>query len=118
LGLVTAWVRVTFWYILCFLHDNVVHLMLSNDFSRGGFDWTCSILYMAALLYSGSWTATQIWEQVLPHFKLNSRHERLKFLALVLGLATLFRQRDGGAVFWATNALTLLALATTALTLK
>lgn len=118
LGLVTAWVRVTFWYILCFLHDNVVHLMLGNDFSRGGFDWTCAILYMTTLLYSGSWTATQIWEQVLPHFKLNSRHERLKFLALILGLATLFRQREGSAVFWATNALTLLALATTALTLK
>jgi hypothetical protein len=118
LGLVTAWLRVTFWYILCFLHDNVVHLIMENNLSRGGFDWSSSILYITALLYSGSWTATQIWEQVLPHFKFHSRQERLKFLAFVLGLATLYRQRDGGAVFIATNVFTLVALGTTALTLK
>lgn len=121
-GLVGAWVRVTFWYILCFFQDNTMHVMLENDHTRGAWDWSCCIVYMTALLYSGCWTATQIREQVLPHLQLDSLLRvtgRLKLTALILALAALYRQRDNGAgIFMATNALSLVVLATTALTLK
>lgn len=120
IGLVGALIRVTFWYILCFYQDNTMHIMLENDHSRGGWDWSCCIVYMTALLYSGCWTATQIREQVLPHLNLDLQSTgRLKLVALLLALAALYRQRDdGGAIFMTTNALTLIVLATTALTLK
>lgn len=119
-GLVGAWVRVTFWYILCFYQDNTMHIMLENDHTQGPWDWSCCIVYMTALLYSGCWTFTQIREQVLPHLKLDLQPTgRLKVAAMVLALASLYRQRDdGSAIFMATNALTLVVLATTALTLK
>lgn len=119
-GLVGAWVRVTFWYILCFYQDNTMHIMLENDHTQGPWDWSCCIVYMTALLYSGCWTATQIREQVLPHIKLGLQNTgRLKMAALALALAALYRQRDdGSAIFMATNALSLVVLATTALTLK
>jgi hypothetical protein len=119
-GLVSAWLRVSFWYTLCFFQDNIMHIMLENDHSRGGWDWSCCIVYITALLYSGCWTATQIREQVLPHLRIDLLRGGgpLKLIALMLGLAALYRQRDGGAIFMATNALTLAVLATTALTLK
>lgn len=120
IGLVGALVRVTFWYILCFFQDNTMHIMLENDHTQGAWDWSCCIVYMTALLYSGCWTATQIREQILPHLKLDLQATgRLKLVALLLALAALYRQRDDGwAIFMATNALTLVVLATTALTLK
>ena len=119
-GLVGALVRVTFWYILCFFQDNTMHIMLENDHSRGPWDWSCCIVYMTALLYSGCWTATQIREQVLPHLRLNLQAAgHLKLTGLLLALAALYRQRDNGfGIFMATNALSLVLLATTAFTLK
>jgi hypothetical protein len=119
-GLVGALVRVTFWYILCFFQDNTMHIMLENDHSRGPWDWSCCIVYMTALLYSGCWTATQIREQVLPHLKLHLKVSgHLKLTGLLLALAALYRQRDNGfGIFMATNALSLALLATTAFTLK
>lgn len=120
IGLIGALVRVTFWYIMCFYQDNTLHVMLENDHSQGPWDWSCCIVYMTALLYSGCWTFTQIREQVLPHLRLDLQATgRLKLLALLLALAALYRQRDdGGAIFMATNALTLVVLLNTALTLK
>lgn len=112
-GLVGALLRVTFWYLLCFLQNNTLHVMLENDHSLGGWDWPCCIVYMTALLYSACWTATQIREHVGDH-----PTAFLKVVALILGLAAVYRQRDGQAVFLATGCLSLVALATTALALR
>jgi hypothetical protein len=68
---------------------------------------------MTALLYSACWTATQIREQVGGHSTAF-----LKVVALILGLAAIYRQRDGQAAFLATGCLSLVALATTALALR
>ena len=117
-GLTSALLRVTFWYILCFFQDNTMHVMLENDHTRGGWDWGCCALYITALLFSASWTTTMLVEQVLPHFKLTSRVDRIRLVATVLSLAALYRQRDADALFITTNVMLVLSVGTTVLTLK
>lgn len=117
-GLTSALLRVVFWYIICFFPDNTMHVMLENDHSRGGWDWACCSLYITALLFSACWTATQITEQVLPHFGITSNVNRIRLVAGVLSLSTLYRQRDTDALFLATNVMLVLSIGTTVLTLK
>jgi hypothetical protein len=122
-GLMSALLRVTFWYIMCFVQNNALHVILENEQSAGrGWDLACCIAYIATLLYSACWTATQLGEQVLPHFQalgsFDSDAARLKLVAFVFAAAALYRQRDAEAVFVATNVLIVVSLGTTALTLK
>jgi hypothetical protein len=117
-GLASALLRVTFWYILCFFQDNTMHVMLENDHTRGGWDWACCALYITTLLYAASWTATQLVEQVLPHLGLTSHVDRVRLVAAVLSLAALYRQRDADALFLSTNIMLVLSVGATVLTLK
>ena len=124
IGLMSALLRVTFWYIVCFAQDNALHVILENELSPMGEGWNtaCCIAYITALLYSGAWTATQLGEQVLPRFQalgpFDSGTARLKLVAGILAAAALYRQRDAQAVFVATDALVVVSLGTTVLTLK
>jgi hypothetical protein len=117
-GLVSAWVRICVWTSVCFFQDNTFHSIIENDLSRGKWDWFCCSLYMTTLLYSACWTATQIREQVLPRFRIDSAQARLKYLVIILALAVLFRQRDAQTMFIATNVLVAISLLTTLCTLK
>jgi hypothetical protein len=117
-GLASALLRVTFWYILCFFQNNTMHVMLENDHSRGGWDWACCALYITTLLFAACWTATQITEQVLPHLGIVFHVDRIRLIAGILSLSTLYRQRDADALFIATNVMLLLSIGTTILTLK
>lgn len=117
-GLLSAWIRVCVWSGVCFFQDNTMHYILENDRSRGPWDWLCCSAYMTTLLYSACWTATQLREQVLPRFGVESATGKLKLLACILAFAALFRQKDPQIMFTATNALTLLSLVTTLFTLK
>lgn len=105
-GFVSAWIRLSVWSSVCFFQDNQLHGMLGNEPGVGtGWDWACCIVYATALLFSACWTATQLGEQVLPRFCVGSRTGGLKFVALILGVATLFRQRAPFLMFWAANLL-------------
>ena len=104
-GLVSAWIRLCVWSSVCFFQDNQFHRMIGNESAVGGWDWICCIVYATALLYSACWTSTQLGEQVLPRFSISSKARGLKFVALILGAATLFRQRDSALMFWAVNLL-------------
>ena len=117
-GLVSALVRVCVWYGVCFFQNNALHVMLENDLSRGGWDRAGCVLYSVALLYSASWSATQVREQVLPLFNVTSVETRLKLLVLVLALAALDRQRHPQLMFALTTAFSLVCLAVTGLTLR
>jgi len=117
-GLASALLRVTFWYILCFFQNNTMHVMLENDHSRGGWNWACCALYITTLLFAACWTATQITEQVLPHFGAVFHVDRIRLVAGILSLSTLYRQRDSDALFIATDVMLLLSVGTTILTLK
>jgi len=110
--------RVCVWYGVCFFQSNVLHVLLENDLSRGGWDWSCCVLYSTLLLYSACWTATQVREQVLPFFKLTAVTDRLKLLVCVLSLATLYRQRDPQLVFSVTTGLSLVSLVATAVAIR
>jgi hypothetical protein len=116
--MLSAWLRVCVWSSVCFFQDNNFHAILENDHERGAWDWVCCSGYMTCLLYSACWTATQIREQVLPRFRIESASAKLKLLACVLALAALFRQRDPSVMFMAVNVLTGLSLLTTLFTLK
>lgn len=112
-SLVAAWLRVGAWYCVCFFQNNAMHLMLEN--SRGRWDWGACMGYTVVLLYSACWNATVIREQLLAPIGLTSQVARLKLLVCVLGLATLFRQRNPEDIlFWGTGGLTLLCLLLTA----
>jgi len=113
-NLFSALLRVCVWYGVCFFQSNVLHVMLENDLSRGGWDWSCCVLYSTLLLYAACWTATQLREQVLPFFKLTSVTDRLKLLVCALSLAALYRQRAPEIVFFVTTGLSLACLAAAA----
>ena len=117
-SLMGAWLRVASWYLLCYFQDNAMHVILENDRSHGGWDRTCCVAYMTTLLFSACWTATQLREQALSPLLMDLDTVRLKTVAFILALATLYRQRDADLVFLATNALSVFALLTTALTLQ
>jgi hypothetical protein len=112
--LASAWVRVSVWYAVCLLQDNTLHVMLENDLSRGGWDWRCCVAYTVALLYSASWVATQLREQILPGL---AQPDRLKLLAGTLALAALFRQREPLVLFIGAPLLAAISVAVPALTL-
>ena len=118
-NLFSALIRVSVWYGVCFFQNNNLHVMLENDLSRGGWDWSCCVLYSTLLLYSACWTATQIREQVLPYFRLTAVTDRLKLLVSLLSLATLHRQRAPQLVlFPVANALSLASLVVAAITIR
>lgn len=118
-NLFSALIRVSVWYGVCFFQNNTLHVMLENDLSRGGWDWSCCVFYSTLLLYSACWTATQVREQVLPYFRLTAVADRLRLLVVILSLATLYRQRAPQYVlFPVSTALSLTSLAVTAVTLK
>lgn len=118
-ALVSAWIRVCVWSSICFFQDNFLHSILENSHAlyRDGSDWFCCSMYMVTLLYSASWTATQLGEQVLPWFVEKGAVE-LKLLVCILAGAALFRQRNGQLAFITTHVLTVLCIVTTLLTLK
>jgi hypothetical protein len=117
-SLMGAWLRVASWYLLCYFQDNAMHVMLENDRSVGGWNRICCIAYMTTLLFSACWTATQLKEQALSPLSLDSDTARLKTVAAILALATLYRERNADLVFLTTNTLTVFALLATALTLQ
>jgi hypothetical protein len=113
-GLFSAWVRVCVWSGVCFMQDQLLHAMLENDPARAdGWAWACCVAYMTALLYSACWTATQLREQVLPRFFIESEAGKLKVAVAVVALAALHRQRSPEVVFYATDALTLTSILVT-----
>jgi hypothetical protein len=117
-GFTSALLRVGVWYGVCFFQDNALHVMLENDLSRGGWPWACCVLYSVALLYSACWTATQIREQVLPLCGFTAVEARLRLLVVALSLAALYRQRDPQIIFALCNALSVLCVLVTGLTLR
>lgn len=116
-GLVGALGRLCVWYLVCFVQDNALHVMLENDLSRGGWDWAACVAYTVVLLYAAAGAASQIREQLLPAL-LAEPAPRLKFAAGVLALAALFRMRDPDALFVATSVLAGVSVATAGLTLE
>lgn len=117
MGLVAAWLRVCAWSPICFSQDNFLHLMLEGD-RRGDWDWLCCAAYICTLLYSACWTATQLREQILPRFGIDSEHARLRAAVLVFALAAVFRQRAPALMFGLTYALTVASVLTAYATLK
>lgn len=93
-SLVSAWLRVCVWYGVCFFQDNAMHVILENDLTRGSWDWLACIFYTVILLYSACSTATLVRTHLLPCIQLDSQPLRLKFVAGMLALAALYRQRD------------------------
>jgi hypothetical protein len=116
-GLVSAWIRVCTWAMACFLQENQLHVMLENE-APGEWAWLCCTVYMTALLYSASWTATQLREQVLPRFCVFSPTDRLKTTVCIVALAILHRQEFPDVMFWLTNAFLACSVATALLTLR
>ena len=116
IALIAAWLRLCVWSSVCFFQDNFMHVILE---AAGGpeWDWFGCFVYATALLYSACWTATQLREQVMPRL-FHTETDRLKAGVCVLVLAALLRQGDDQAMFVTANALTVLCLATTVLTIK
>jgi hypothetical protein len=117
IGLVCSWVRVCAWSVVCFMQDNKLHLMLEND-RPDSWDWVCCALYITTLLYSACWTATQLKEQVLPRFCIESEAAWIKILVCIFIPAVLFRQRFPDVMFYSTYTLTFVALLTAYATQK
>lgn len=114
-SLVGALVRVVVWYLVCYVQDNALHLMLENDLSRGAWAWPACVAYTVVLLYASVAAASQIRDQLL---RLEAPAGRLKFVACALALAALYRQRDPAILFVATGALAGVSVAVAALTLE
>ena len=91
----------------CLFTGNAMHVLLEDD-RRWRPDRFCAAAYMVALLYQACWTLTQLREQVLPHFRalrLDEARGQLKFLVLLLVLASYPPARHVEAVCVATNVL-------------
>jgi hypothetical protein len=114
-SLVGALVRVVVWYLVCYVQDNALHLMLENDISCGAWAWPACVAYTVVLLYASVAAASQIRDQLL---RLEAPAGRLKFVACALALAALYRQRDPAILFVATGALAGVSVAVAALTLE
>ena len=113
-GLFSAWIRVCLWSGVCFMQDQLLHAMLENNAARSdAWAWACCVLYMTALLYSACWTATQLREQILPRFRVDSEVGKLKVVVFVVALAALFRQRSPEILFYTTDALTVASVVAT-----
>lgn len=117
MGLVAAWLRVCAWSPVCFSQENFLHLMLEGD-KRSDWDWLCCAAYICTLLYSACWTATQLREQVLPRFCIDTEPARLRAAVLVFALAAIFRQRVPTLMFGLTYALVGISVLTAYATLK
>ena len=117
-SLVGALARVCVWYLVCYVQDNALHLMLENDLSRGGWDWAACVAYTVVLLYASVGAASLIREQLLRKGLLETPPARLKFVAGVLALAALYRQRDQSILFVGTTVLAGVSVAVVALTLE
>ena len=109
--LVAAWLRACVWSGVCFMRDSQLHAMLEGR--PGAAAWPCLVAYMVALLFSACWTATQLREQVLPLFALDSEPDRVKALACAAACAALCP--PGPAYFYAANALAVGSVLTAAL---
>lgn len=116
-SLVGALARVCVWYLVCYVQDNALHVMLENDLSRGGWDWAACVAYTTVLLFASAGAASLIREQLLKGL-LDTPAARLKFVAGVLALAALYRQRDPGLLFVGTTVLAGVSVAVAALTLE
>ena len=114
-SLVGALVRVVVWYLVCYVQDNALHLMLENDLSRGAWAWPACVAYTVVLLYASVAAASQIRDQLL---RLEAPAGRLKFVACALALAALYRQRDSAILFVGTGALAGVSVAVAAMTLE
>jgi hypothetical protein len=73
------------------------------------------VAYTTVLLYASVKAASQIREQLL---RLEAPASRLKFVAAVLALAALYRQRDPGTIFVGASALAGVSVIVAALTLE
>jgi hypothetical protein len=122
MGLVAAWLRVCAWTVVCFSQENFLTLMLDPGASSPGsvlrWDWLCCIFYSVTLLYSATWTATQLREQVLPFFLASESSHVLRLFVLVFALAAVYRQQAPDLMFAATHVLTAVSVLTAFATLK
>lgn len=109
--LVAAWLRACVWSGVCFMRDSQLHAMLEGRPAAAA--WPCLVAYMVALLFSACWTATQLREQVLPLFALDSEPDRVKALACAAAAAALCR--PGPAYFYVASALAAASVLTAAL---
>lgn len=117
IGLVSAWLRVCVWSMVCFLQENQMHIMFENQ-TPEEWNWLCCIVYMTTLLYSASWTVTQLREQVLPRFGVFTQTDRFKTIVCILALAAFHRQEFPDVIFWSTNGLLAFSVVTALLTLR
>lgn len=120
IGLLCAWIRVGFWSVVCFLQDHKLHLMLENE-NPGDWSWACCATYTTALLFSACWTATQLREQVLPRFCIDSEPVLLKYFVCIFALSTALRQHHHetpSLMFYTTDVLAGLSILTAYVTLK
>lgn len=116
-GLLCCWLRVCVWSGVCFMHDSQLYAMLEHhrypqQHKHKGTQWACILFYMTALLYSACWTATQLREQVMPRFALESDVARTKVLVCVTALAAFYRLRDPEPMFYAANGMLALCVLT------
>jgi len=62
----------------------------------------CVWMHIVVLLYSSAWSCTQVTEQVLTVFVGDKTQDRMKFTAVLVAMADLFRWRDAWLGFWMT----------------
>lgn len=122
MGLMAAWLRVCAWTIVCFSEENFLTIMLDTSstthLQSARLDWLCCILYSTTLLYSASWTATQLREQVLPCFLSPLSSDTLRLFVFLFALAAIYRQRSPDLMFAITHVLTAVSVLTALITLR
>ncbi len=122
MSLVSTWLRVSAWTIVCFSQENFLTLMLeTTEIERSSFNWLCFAFYSVTLLYSATWTATQLREQILPCFIRTTdppSSDLLRVFVLVFAFAAYYRQRPPELMFVLTHVLTAVSVLTALATLK
>lgn len=122
MGFAAAWLRVCAWTVVCFSEENFLTLMLDTSsathLQSARWDWLCCIFYSVTLLYSASWTATQLREQVLPCFLCPTSSDTLRLFVLLFALAAVYRQRAPDLMFGITHVLTAVSVLTALVTLR
>lgn len=120
MSLVATWLRVCAWTVVCFSQENFLTLMLETTrIEPARFDRLCFVFYAVTLLYSATWTATQLREQILPCFlHPDDASNTLRIFVFVFAFAAYYRQRAPEAMFAITHALTAVSVVTALATLK
>ena len=100
--LTAAMLRAYVYLRTSWLHGNALHLIFESDADALALSHFCVWLHIVVLLYSGAWSCTQLTEQVLTVFVGDKTQLRMKFTAVLIAVAYLFRWQDDWLGFWMT----------------